>query len=58
MNHIGFISRDNIPISYAYWKPPEAKAVEEDEDQDEEHDGPPPMREDVVPDTEKDMIVD
>ena len=51
INHIGFIVRDNIPISIPYWKTLEAQDDEDAEGQEE-----PAVRENVVPDTEKAML--
>ena len=48
VNHIGFLVRDNIPISIPYWKPTEDVGEDEHEQ--------PVVREDVVTDTDKDMI--
>ena len=53
INHIGALVRDNIPISFRYWKRAEAEAQRENEDEDEHEDH---VQQYVVPDTEKNMI--
>ena len=65
INHIGAIVRENIPISYRYWKGSEAARQHENEDESEnvdetenedEHQDDPSVMQHVVPDTEKNMI--
>ena len=52
INHIGALVRDNIPISFRYWKGAEAVAELQNEDEDEHED----VQQYVVPDIEKNMI--
>lgn len=41
ISHIGALVRDNIPISFQFWKRGEAQAQDEDEDEDEDkHEDP------------------
>ena len=59
MNHIGSLVRDHIPISIPYWKVADALPLpvpEVIEDEDENVEQAPVQREDVVTDTNKDMI--
>ena len=50
VNHIGFIVRDNIPISIPYWRASDAPDYEDGDDE------APEVWGDVVADTDKDII--